>query len=216
MESLLPKGGLGFHNTTPPPFCQRHEQKLFHWQTISLHDVSHYHGMAFGCYKNPYLSLSNLHCGFCLSRPSLAAIDLAKRRAVLRGIRAWISTPGFENIKSVSYLSHEWEVRGWAMSEMQTHSHLNTASDVENERRRGTWMKGEASHHGAGWNRHRARGSVRERKKWDDYLRNFVRRRRWLPAHVWTLFWQQCLRQKQSWWDLWVVLVCVLISKMCQ
>lgn len=41
--------------------------------------------LAFGCYKNPYLSLFNLNCGFHLLMSSLAAIDLAKRRAALRG-----------------------------------------------------------------------------------------------------------------------------------
>lgn len=121
-----------------------------------------------------------------------------------------ISTPGFEMIKRLSYLSHDWEVRGWMMSEMQTHSHLNTAWDVENERQRGTWMKEEASHHGVGWN------GVGDRERGEVFMRTrkrviiwgiCVRRRRWLPAHVWTLFWQQCLCQKQLWWDLWVVLV---------
>lgn len=39
-------------------------QKLFQAETMLLHHVSHYHSTAFGCYKNPYLSLFNLNCGF--------------------------------------------------------------------------------------------------------------------------------------------------------
>lgn len=200
---------------------------LFHWQTMLLHHVSHYHSMAFGCYKNPYLSLFNLNCGFSLIEALISRYWLCKAPCCAEGMGATaqpISTPGFEMIKRVSYLLQEWEVRGWMMSEMQTHSHLNTAWDGENERQRGTWMREEASHHGVGWNR------VEDRRQrawgkclWGEKKRMiiwgiFVRRRRWLPAHVWTLFWQQCLRQKQSWRDLWVVLVwlCILISKICQ
>lgn len=133
-------------------------QKLFHWQTILLHHVSHYHGVAFGCYKNPYLNLFNLYCGFTLIEALISRYWLSEAPCCTKGIgaeaqRKHISTLGFEMIKRVSYLSHEWEVRGWMVSEMHTHSHLNTAWDVENERQRGTWMKEEASHRGVGWNR---------------------------------------------------------------
>lgn len=158
---------------------------------------------------------------FSLIEALISRYWLSKAPRCAEGIGASalpISTPGFEMIKRVSYLSQEWEVRGWMMSEMQTHSHLNTAWDAENERQRGTWMKEEASHHGVVWNRvgdwereeDRTRGEVFMREKGKKRViiwGIFVRRRRWLPTHVWTLFWQQCLRQKQSWWDLWAVLV---------
>lgn len=146
-----------------------------------LHHVSHYHSMAFGCYKNPYLSLFNLNCGFSLIESLISCYWLCKAPCCAEGMGATaqpISTPGFEMIKRVSYLLQEWEVRGWMMSEMQTHSHLNTAWDGENERQRGTWMREEASHHGVGWNRvedrrQRAWGKCLWEEKKDDYLRNF-------------------------------------------
>lgn len=57
MKSVLPGGGLEFHNTTPvttatvPTISGKNKspQKLFHWQTILLHHVTHYHSMAFQC-----------------------------------------------------------------------------------------------------------------------------------------------------------------------
>lgn len=122
---------------------------------------------------------------FSLIEALISSYWLSKAPCCAEGIRASaqpISTPGFEMIKRVSYLSQEWEVRGWMMSEMQTHSHSNTAWDVENERQRGTWMKEEASHHGIGWNgvgdwereEDRARGEVfMRREKKGDYLRIF-------------------------------------------
>jgi len=69
-------------------------QKLFHWQTILIHHVSHYR-MASGSFQNPYLDLFNLRCVFfpppAYRGPSLAAIDLAKRRR-RRGARlhSWL------------------------------------------------------------------------------------------------------------------------------
>lgn len=124
---------------------------------------------------------------FSLIKALISRYWLSKAPCCAEGIGASaqpISTPGFEMIKRVSYLSQEWEVRGWMMSEMQTHSRLNTAWDVENERQRGTWKKEEASHRkrwlkssrrlGRGGRQERAWGSVYERqKKKGDYLKNF-------------------------------------------
>lgn len=88
MKSLLPEGGLGFHNATPYLLSEARTKALKSFFTgkqccfiTSVITIAR----LFGCYKNPYLSLFNLYCGFRLSRPSLAAIDLAERHAAPRG-----------------------------------------------------------------------------------------------------------------------------------
>lgn len=198
MESLLPKDCLEFLNTAPSPLLL---YLLSEERTKAL--KSFFTGKQC-CFIMSAITIAWLLdvirilisvysiwiVVFHLSRPSLAAIDFAKRRAALRGWEPWrsrISTPGFEMIKRVSYLLQEWEVRGWMMSEMQTHSHLNTAWDGENERQRGTWMREEASHHGVGWNRvedrrQRAWGKCLWEEKKDDYLRNFCETKALAPS----------------------------------
>lgn len=152
MKSLLPEGGLEFHNPNPltPSVCtyyQQNQPKLFHVQTMLLHHVSHYRSMSLRCYKNPYRSLFTLYCGACLSKPSSAAIDWAKRcgcRSLLTALVALKWSKGRRG---------EREVRGRLMSQTLTHSHWDTG------RRWGAWMKQEVPHPGVagswagGWTR---------------------------------------------------------------
>lgn len=172
--------------------------KAFSRQTMLLHHVSHYPSTAFGCRKNPYLSLFNLHCGLRSSRPSLAAIDLAKRCCCAEGSRATVAALKWSK-ESLTSLSC---ARGKRMNDVGdansfTCEHWRTSGGEEPEWKRKLLIAPLSG------TREAARGSVYGRKKRVIIWGIFVRRRRWLPAHVWTLFWQQWARQKQSRWDLW-------------
>lgn len=101
---------------------------------------------------------------------------------------------------------------------MQTHSRFNTAWDVARERQRGTWMKEEASHRGFGWKRvrdwekeeDRERGEVFMRRggKKADYLGSFCETEALAPSTCLDIVLTTMpVRQKQSWWNLWVVLL---------
>lgn len=101
---------------------------------------------------------------------------------------------------------------------MQTHSRFNTAWDVARERQRGTWMKEEASHRGFGWKRvrdwekeeDRERGEVfmRRGEKKADYLGSFYETEALAPSTCLDIVLTTMpVRQKQSWWNLWVVLL---------
>lgn len=127
MKSLLPKGGLEFHNTTPSPlllYLQSQErtkalksfftgkQYCFIMSVVAIAWLLDVIRILISVY--PFCIVV-----FCLSEPSLAAIDLAKRRAALRGSESRRSLSPLLALKLSKEPYGEWEVRGWIMSEMQ-------------------------------------------------------------------------------------------------
>lgn len=183
MKSRLPRGALECLNTTPSPLLL-HLQSVGRTKALKGFFTAKQYcfimsvitiALAFGCYKNPYLSLFNLNCGFHLLMSSLAAIDLAKRRAALRGSKPRRSLSPLLALKwskesLTSNESERWEE--WMMSEMQnsfTLKHCLRRSEREAERNlneRGSfsswlWL-GTSQRLGKGGGQ-RAWGSVHER-----------------------------------------------------
>lgn len=229
MKSRLPRGALECLNTTPSPLLL-HLQSVGRTKALKGFFTAKQYcfimsvitiALAFGCYKNPYLSLFNLNCGFHLLMSSLAAIDLAKRRAALRGSKPRRSLSPLLALKwskesLTSNESERWEE--WMMSEMQnsfTFKHCLRRSEREAEgnlNERGSfsswlWL-GTSQRLGKGGGQ-RAWGSVHERgEKKADYRRRFRETEALDPNTCLDIVLTTMpVRQKQSWWNLWVVLL---------
>lgn len=149
---------------------------------------------------------------FSLIEALISGYWLSKAPCCAEGIGASaqpISTPGFEMIKRAV----RW-VRGKRMNDV---GDANSFA-FKHSLRRGEWeAERNLNERGSFSSQRRLKSSTRLGKGGktesvgEMFMREkrviiwgiFVKRRRWLPAHVWILFWQQYLRKKQSWWDLW-------------